>query len=335
MKDKVLAALKNVIYPGFSRDIVSFGIIKNVEVRAGVAIITVDIKTDNQQTVDALRRSIPAAAKSVDGIMDVDLKVSVHSVKEQEAPVSQNLAPTIKHIIATTSGKGGVGKSTVSTNIAIELGKNYNVGLLDADLYGPNIPTMLGIAGIPVGINENKKIEPIKVYNIKVISIGNMVPPGKAIIWRGSLIHKAIQQLLGDVEWGDLDFLIVDLPPGTGDAQLTLAQSVPISTSIIVTTPQTVAMSDAEKAIDMFKSLKVPISGVIENMSYFVCPHCGEKSFIFSEGGGRTLSKKFNIPFLGEIPINLAIRKGGDTGKPVAANSDNTIFRSIAEKLHY
>ncbi len=335
MKDKVLAALKNVIYPGFSRDIISFGIIKNVEVRAGVAIIEVDIKTDNQQTIEALRKSIPAAAQSVDGIIDVDLKLSVHSTKEKDKPVNKNLAPTIKHIIATTSGKGGVGKSTISTNIAIELGKRYKVGLLDADIYGPNIPTMLGIEGRSIGVNENKKIEPIEVYNIKVVSIGNMMPPGKAIIWRGSLIHKAIQQLLEDVEWGDLDYLIVDLPPGTGDAQLTLTQSVPISTSIIVTTPQTVAMSDAEKAIDMFQSLKVPISGVIENMSYFICPHCGEKSYIFSEGGGKMLSKKFNIPFLGDVPINLSIREGGDTGKPVAAADNNTIFSTIAEKLYY
>ncbi len=335
MKDKVLAALKNVIYPGFSRDIISFGIIKNVEVRAGVAIIEVDIKTDNQQTIEALRKSIPAAAQSVGGIIDVDLKLSVHSTKEKDEPVNKNLAPTIKHIIATTSGKGGVGKSTISTNIAIELGKKYKVGLLDADIYGPNIPTMLGIEGRSIGVNENKKIEPIEVYNIKVVSIGNMMPPGKAIIWRGSLIHKAIQQLLEDVEWGDLDYLIVDLPPGTGDAQLTLTQSVPISTSIIVTTPQTVAMSDAEKAIDMFQSLKVPISGVIENMSYFMCPHCGEKSYIFSEGGGKMLSKKFNIPFLGDVPINLSIREGGDTGKPVAAADNNTIFSTIAEKLYY
>ncbi|GMT43712.1 MAG: iron-sulfur cluster carrier protein [bacterium] len=333
MKDKVLNALKGVLYPGFSRDIVSFGIIKNVEVRSGIAAIDAEITTDNSQIIETLKKSIPGAAKSVAGIIDVDLKFTVHKTSETGEVQNKNLAPNIKYIIATTSGKGGVGKSTISSNLAISLAKKYDVGLLDADIYGPNIPTMMGIEGHPITVNGDKKIVPIEVYNLKVVSIGNMVPQGKAIIWRGSLIHRAIQQLLGDVEWGKLDFLIVDLPPGTGDAQLTLAQSVPISASIIVTTPQEVAMGDAIKAIDMFKSLNVPIAGVIENMSYFLCPHCGERSDIFASNGGKKLSKKFDIPLLGEIPINLSIREGGDNGKPISTTDEDTIFDPIAEKL--
>jgi len=332
LKEKVLNALKSVLYPGFSRDIVSFGIIKKIEVRSGIASIDAEITTENNQVVETLKKSIPAAAKSVNGIIDVNLNFTVHSPSKEEEQ-NKNLAPNIKHIIATTSGKGGVGKSTVSSNLAIALAKKYNVGLLDADIYGPNIPTMMGIEEHPVSVNQEKKIVPIEVYNLKVVSIGNMVPKDKAIIWRGSLIHRAIQQLLSDVEWGELDFLIVDLPPGTGDAQLTLAQSVPISASIIVTTPQEVAMSDAIKAVDMFRSLKVPIAGVIENMSYFLCPHCGKRSDIFSSGGGKNLSKHFDIPLLGEIPINLAIREGADAGKPIAATSKDTIFNQIADKL--
>lgn len=253
-------------------------------------------------------------------------------------PVNRPTVPGAKNIIAVASGKGGVGKTTVSVNLAIALAqKGAQVGLLDADIYGPNVPMMTDtmnaqLAGAPSG-----KIMPIEKYGLRIVSIGYVNQGDTAVIWRGPLVGRMITQFLMEVEWGELDYLIVDMPPGTGDAQLTLSQAVALTGAVIVTTPQDVALSDAKKGINMFRKVEVPILGVIENMSYFVCPHCNERTEIFAHGGGRAAAKKFDAPFLGEVPLNLAIRVGGDEGKPVVAQKNDSpvkeAFNKIAEAL--
>jgi ATP-binding protein involved in chromosome partitioning len=222
----------------------------------------------------------------------------------------------VKNAIAVGSGKGGVGKSTVAVNLAVSLARSgAKVGLMDADIYGPNIPTMMGITGLPP--SNGKKIIPAEAYGVKVISIGFMAKPGQAMIWRGPMLHSAIRQFLGEVEWGELDYLIIDLPPGTGDAQLSLTQSIPLSGGVIVTLPQEVSLEDASRGVAMFRAMNVPLLGVVENMSYLELPD-GSRMDIFGSGGGERLAKTAGIPFLGSIPIHAEIRTGGDTGKPVA-----------------
>ncbi len=337
MKDKVIEELKKVFYPGKTHSVVKEGIIDDVEVNNGKVVVKIKTKEKNQAVIDMLKKSIPIALKRIDGVEDVELQIE--KIVEEKDKVAN-----IRWVIATTSGKGGVGKSTVSVNTALALAKfGYKVGLLDADIYGPNIPTMMGIEGVPVMLDPNHKdkILPTEKYGIKVLSIGNLVPKDAAIIWRGSLIHQAIKQFLEDVSWGDLDFLMVDLPPGTGDAQLTLAQEAKVAGGIIVITPQNVAMSDAAKAYDFFEKLKIPTLGVIENMSYFVCPHCGARTDIFDHGGARKFAEEKGLTFLGEIPIDVEVREGGDKGKPIVianptspvAQAFEDVARSIVEKV--
>ncbi len=260
------------------------------------------------------------------------------TMNQPPQPMNRPTVPGAKNIIAVASGKGGVGKTTVSVNLAIALAqKGAKVGLLDADIYGPNVPMMTDtmnaqLAGAPSG-----KIMPIEKYGLRIVSIGYVNQGDTAVIWRGPLVGRMITQFLMEVEWGELDYLIVDMPPGTGDAQLTLSQAVALTGAVIVTTPQDVALSDAKKGINMFRKVEVPILGVIENMSYFMCPHCNERTEIFAHGGGRAAAKKFDAPFLGEVPLNLAIRVGGDEGKPVIAQKEHSsvqeAFNKIAEAL--
>ena len=254
----------------------------------------------------------------------------------EEAQPKTNLVPGVKHIIAVSSGKGGVGKSTVSVNVAVALGlSGAKVGLLDADIYGPNIPMMMGIEKMPE--QKDGKIAPAESHGIKLISMGFFVPEDQAVVWRGPMVHTAIQQLFRDVLWGELDYLVIDLPPGTGDAQLTLSQLVPLSGAITVTTPQEVALHDVRKGMMMFQKVNVPLLGIVENMSYFVCGHCGERTEIFDHGGGERAAKTLGVPFLGHVPIDPAIRAGGDTGRPlVIAQPDSPqakAFRDIAGQL--
>jgi len=337
MKEKVLEELKKVFYPGKTHSVVQEGIIDDIVIGGNKVVVKIKTKEKNQAVIDMLKRSIPLTLKKLDGVEDVELEIE--KIVEEKEKVAN-----IKHVIATTSGKGGVGKSTVSVNTALALAKfGYKVGLLDADIYGPNIPTMMGIEGVPVTLDPDHKdkILPITKYGIKVLSIGNLVPKDAAIIWRGPLINQAIKQFLEDVSWGNLDFLIVDLPPGTGDAQLTLAQETKVSGGIIVITPQNVAMSDAAKANDFFKKLKIPVLGVIENMSYFVCPNCGARTDIFDHGGARKFAEENNLPFLGEIPIDIGVREGGDKGKPIVVSNPESpvsqafedVARNIIEKV--
>ncbi|MFQ5825429.1 MAG: Mrp/NBP35 family ATP-binding protein, partial [bacterium] len=251
-------------------------------------------------------------------------------------PQHQNLIPSAKSTIAIASGKGGVGKTTVAVNLAVSLVQSKaTVGLLDADIYGPNIPIMMGIN--QKLSTRNNKIAPLERYGVHMVSVGFISEGDTAIIWRGPLVGRMIQQFLMDVDWGELDYLVIDLPPGTGDAQLTLTQAVPLTGAIVVTTPQDVALSDAKKGINMFRKVEVPVLGVVENMSYFVCPHCNERTEIFDHGGGKKASEKFNVPFLGEIPLETKVRIGSDQGTPIViAEPDSpvtTAFNNLAESV--
>src|SRR5256885_3165601 len=255
-----------------------------------------------------------------------------HPAGPQAGHGKDNLIPGVKYVIAVSSGKGGVGKSTVSVNLAVALAlTGARVGLLDADIYGPNIPMMMGVTKPPE--QKNGKIAPAESHGVKLISMGFFVPEETAVVWRGPMVHTAIQQLFRDVLWGELDYLLIDLPPGTGDAQLTLTQLVPLSGAVTVTTPQEVSLHDVRKGMMMFQKVNVPLLGIIENMSYYVCAHCGTREEIFSHGGGERAAEKLGIPFLGRIPIDAAIRVGGDTGMPiVVANPTShqaTAFREI------
>lgn len=248
----------------------------------------------------------------------------------------ENLIPGVKHVIAVSSGKGGVGKSTVAVNLAVALGQlGARVGLMDADVYGPNIPMMMGVTQPPE--QQDGKIKPAESHGVKLISMGFFVPEDTAVVWRGPMIHTAIQQFFRDVVWGELDYLLIDLPPGTGDAQLTISQLIPLTGAITVTTPQEISLHDVRKGMMMFQKVNVPLLGIIENMSYYVCAHCGTREEIFSHGGGERAAEKLGIPFLGNIPIDPAIRAGGDSGMPlVVGNPDSPqskAFRSIAEKI--
>ncbi len=259
-----------------------------------------------------------------------------HPAGPQAGHGKDNLIPGVKYVIAVSSGKGGVGKSTVSVNLAVALAlTGANVGLLDADIYGPNIPMMMGVTKPPE--QKDGKIAPAESHGVKLISMGFFVPEDTAVVWRGPMVHTAIQQLFRDVLWGELDYLLIDLPPGTGDAQLTLTQLVPLTGAVTVTTPQEVALHDVRKGMMMFQKVNVPLLGIVENMSYFLCGHCGERTEIFSYGGGERAAATLGVPFLGRVPIDPAIRDGGDSGTPIVvanpASPQSAAFREIAQKI--
>ena len=327
--EKLRAALAKVQDPLFGKDIVALGYLKEALGDGDKAVIKLKLPTPAHPHKDELEKAVREAAKAA-GASEVKLDV--------EAEVSSKLKPGgdklagVKNIIAVAAGKGGVGKSTVATNLALALRQHgATVGLLDADVYGPSVPTMLGEPDVPPGQKPGEKITPSVHWGIKVISVGFFVERGGAVIWRGPMVHKLLQQFIEDVDWGELDYLLVDLPPGTGDAQLSLSQLLPITGAVMVTTPQEVSIIDVEKALGMWKRVEVPVLGVVENMSGFVCPSCGHHEEIFLAGGGRKLAERESLPFLGSIPLQGAVSRGGDAGKPVViADPSSQVARTFA-----
>lgn len=346
-QEDILEALKSVMDPDLNKDIVSLGFIKDMVIDGSKVGFTLELTTPACPMKAQLEKSARDAALSVEGVESVDINMT-SSVKGghghkgsmgsggPSAPKIENLLPTVKNVMAIASGKGGVGKSTVSVNLAVAMAmEGAKVGLLDLDIYGPSIPMMMGIKGQPK--NENNKMVPLESHGVRMMSLGFLIPDDKPLIWRGPMVMSAVEQLLKDVAWGDLDYLFIDLPPGTGDAQLSLTQKTTLTGAVIVTTPQDVALLDAGKGLAMFKKIGVDVLGIIENMSFYLCPHCGERSEIFSHGGGKKASEKAEVPFLGEIPINVKIREGGDSGQPLVVGEPNgelaKRFRDIAKTL--
>jgi ATP-binding protein involved in chromosome partitioning len=294
--------------------------VKGITIDGANVAFTIELTTPACPLKDEIEGNAKAVLAGIGAeAVDITWGAMVRRAAPQQA---QQLLPGVKNIIAVASGKGGVGKSTVSVNLAVALAQaGASVGLLDADITGPNIPMMLGLEGQPKA-SENNKIVPLERHGVKAISIQFFVPEGQPIVWRGPLVGGAIQQFLRDVEWGDLDYLVIDLPPGTSDAQLTLAQAVPLGGAVLVTTPQEVSLADVTKALAMFKRLSVPILGIVENMTAFICPHCGEATEIFGRGGGERFAEKHGIDFLGGIPLDITVRQGGDVGVPAVAQRE-------------
>ncbi len=334
-EEQVLNALRSVEDPDLKKDIVSLGFIKKLNIEGDRVSFELELTTPACPLKAQLKAASEEAVRKIKGVTDVSVDVT-STVSSHRMPGNEDILPGVKNIVAIASGKGGVGKSTVSVNLAVALAKSgARVGLLDTDIYGPSIPIMMGVTEKPEIRGE--KLIPIVKFGVSLMSIGFMIPEDTPLIWRGPMVMKAVEQLLTDVEWGELDYLLMDLPPGTGDVQLTLSQKVPLTGAVIVTTPQDVALLDVVRGISMFRKLNVPILGVIENMSFFCCPHCGGRSEIFSHGGGEAASRKLDVPFLGEVPLDVKIREGGDTGRPVPANAEETaqgkVFIGLCEQL--
>ena len=329
--DQVLTSLRTVVDPELHKDIVSMGMIKDLAITEGKVSFNLELTTPACPFNSEIEQDVRTAISNI-GVENLDLKVTAR-VMEGRAISMDELIPDVKNIIAVASGKGGVGKTTIAVNLALALAKSgAKVGLLDADIYGPSVPLMLGAEESPQVLKN--KIQPPNVEGIKVISMGFFYEQSQqAGIYRGPIVSGIVKQFLTDVEWGSLDYLIIDLPPGTGDAPLTMAQTIPVTGIIIVTTPQDVAMNVAVKAVGMFSKLNVPIVGVIENMSYLQCPHCSEKINIFGKGGGQKISDKFNIPFLGEIPLSPQIMEGSDKGKPIILSEPDSIQANALRKV--
>lgn len=317
-KDNVLEALKNVTYPGFTKDIVTFGFVKDIDIVGTRVAVVIDITS----SADEVRDQISNDAKVE--LAKIGVSEAIVTINQPQAPKQmsnsmsgKNLVPQVKNFVMVSSGKGGVGKSTTSVNLAIAMAmQGKKVGLLDADIYGPNVPRMMGLIDQRPDIVGNK-VAPLKAYGVEVMSMGSLMEPGQSLIWRGSMIMKAIEQFLRDILWSELDVLVIDMPPGTGDAQLTLAQSVPVTAGVTVTTPQEVSLDDSRRSLDMFQKLHIPIAGVVENMSGFICPECSTESDIFGMGTSEAVAKEFDSELMVRIPIEPAVRIGGDTGMPI------------------
>jgi ATP-binding protein involved in chromosome partitioning len=312
----VKSALGTVTYPGFTKDIVTFGFVKNIQIEGSDVAVVVDITSSAPEVAQQITDEATAALKKA-GAGSVAVHIQAPQMPRESSSQGRNIAPQVKNFIMVSSGKGGVGKSTTSVNLALALAmQGKKVGLLDADIYGPNIPRMLGLEGVKPEVQENKVL-PLKAYGVEMMSMGSLMEEGQSLIWRGAMVMKAIEQFLRDILWSELDCLVIDMPPGTGDAQLTLAQSVPVTAGITVTTPQMVSLDDSRRSLDMFKKLNIPIAGIVENMSGFIAPDTGVEYDIFGKGTTEPMAKEFDTCILAEVPIEPAVRTGGDEGKPV------------------
>jgi len=330
----VLGALATIQDPDLHRDIVSLGFVKELQIQGGRVAFCIELTTPACPVRQQLEERARKAVAALPGVAAVEVRMTAR-VTTGRAPASA-LLPEVRNTVAVASGKGGVGKSTVAANLAVALRqRGAQVGLMDADVYGPCIPTLLGVQG-PLEHTAEGKVVPPQPYGVKIMSMGFFLPAQEAVIWRGPMLHKLVQEFLGRVAWGALDYLVIDLPPGTGDIQLSLCQSIPLTGAVIVSTPQDVALDVAAKAVLMFQKLKVPILGIVENMSYSLCAHCGQREEIFGHGGAQAAGARAGIPFLGEIPLATGIRVASDAGRPVALDSDGPWarpFHAVAGRL--
>ena len=356
---QVLDALRAVADPDRGRDIVTLGMVSGLTIRDRHVLFSLEVDPERGPRLEPLRQAAEAAVAALPGVLSATTVLTAHrplqasasggprpapprsplasQATAQQPQQQKRLVEGVRTIVAVASGKGGVGKSTTAVNLALGLAANgLRVGLLDADIYGPSMPRMMGISGKPT-TPDGKTLDPMQNYDLKVMSIGFMIDEETPMIWRGPMVQSALTQMLRDVNWGELDVLVVDLPPGTGDAQLTMAQQVPLSGAVIVSTPQDIALLDARKGLNMFRKVDVPVLGIIENMSYFLCPNCGHQSDIFGHGGAREEAARLSVDFLGEVPLHLTIRETSDEGRPVVASQPDgehaAAYRAIAARV--
>ncbi len=333
-EEAILAALSKVQEPAFNRDLVSLNAVQDLQIKGEDVTVRVVLVTPAHPFAAQIENDVRVALAAA-GAKKINLKIEAdvpHDGRQRAG-----MAAGVKNVIAIASGKGGVGKSTVSANVAVALSKaGARVGLLDADIYGPNIPTMMGVAQLPKPPDSSGKLTPAEAYGVKMMSIGFLVKPEQAMVWRGPMLHNAMRQFINDVDWGELDYLIVDMPPGTGDVQLSLAQTTPLSGGVIVTLPQKVSVDDARRGAEMFRQLRVPLMGIIENMSYLDLPD-GQRVDVFGSGGGELLAKEFSVPFIGSVPLDPQVRVGSDAGAPVVHSHPDSAaakaFTGIAKDI--
>ncbi|PPR73118.1 MAG: Iron-sulfur cluster carrier protein [Alphaproteobacteria bacterium MarineAlpha3_Bin2] len=354
-EQEILDALAKVTEPESGKDIVSAGLVKGLQIKDGHIGFSIEVDPKRGAELEPMRKLAEEVVYDIKGVISATVVLTAEKAQGGGAGApgdnapggpppggpapkigTPDLLPGVKSIVAVASGKGGVGKSTTAVNLALGLAAaGHKIGLMDADIYGPSMPRMMGISGQPSS-SDGKNLDPMENYGIKVMSMGFMVEEDTPMIWRGPMVQSALEQMLRDVNWGELDVLIVDMPPGTGDAQLTMAQRVPLTGAIIVSTPQDIALLDARRGLNMFRKVDVPVLGLIENMSYFTCPHCGERSEIFSHGGARAEADKLGMDFLGEIPLHMDIRKTSDSGRPIVVSDPDSeyakAYRAIADK---
>ncbi len=351
-EEQILDILKGIIDPDKGTDIVGLGMVSGIQIKDGHVALAIEVDPERGSGLEPLRKEAEKAVHALAGVISATVVLTAERTgpaggnggAPQGGPgpgggpgIMENLMPETKAIIAVASGKGGVGKSTIAVNLALALAaKGQKIGLLDADIYGPSMPRMMGISGEPQS-SDGRTLDPMENHGVKCMSMGFLVEEETPVIWRGPMVQSALQQMMRDVNWGELDVLVVDMPPGTGDAQLTMAQQVPLSGAIIISTPQDISLADARKGLNMFRKVDVPVFGIIENMSYFSCPHCGERTEIFSHGGARNEAELLSTDFLGEIPLDAEIRETSDNGNPIVvsnpASAHSKAFQDIADKV--